>query len=159
MVIVPTGVTMIEIVWLAQARSRQYDTIFYKYIAADVFINIIAGWAYLSKLQRIQFEQEESSEQFYRQTEREVVVSKSLIDNKTGKMAARERLGIGADYYSLVFCSYIKYYRKKYLITNEQRSIFFNNAILVFFIQAMMFSLYLFGTSDRHRFRDYGFFL
>lgn len=74
-------------------------------------------------------------------------------------MAARERLGIGADYYSLVFCSYIKYYRKKYLITNEQRSIFFNNAILVFFIQSIMFSLYLFGTSDRHRFRDYGFFL
>lgn len=49
-VIVPTGVTIIEIVWLAHARSNSYDTIYYKYIAADVFINIIAGWAYLSKL-------------------------------------------------------------------------------------------------------------
>jgi hypothetical protein len=42
-----------------------------------------------------------------------------LIDNRTGKVTERERLGVGADYYSLVFCSYIKFYRKKYMITPQ----------------------------------------
>lgn len=49
--------------------------------------------------------------------ETESLVNKSVIDNKTGQIAVRDRLDVGADYYSLVFCSYIKYYRKKYLIS------------------------------------------
>lgn len=49
-IVVPLFVTVFEIVWLCVARDSLYDTLYYKYIAADVFINIIAGWAYLSKL-------------------------------------------------------------------------------------------------------------
>jgi hypothetical protein len=46
-----------EIVWLfTHATSTYYDTIYFKWIIADVLINLLAGWAYLSKLQRIQFE-------------------------------------------------------------------------------------------------------
>jgi len=42
-----------------------------------------------------------------------------LIDNKTGELNERDNLDIGVDYYSMVYCSYVKFYRKKYLITEE----------------------------------------
>ena len=48
-------------------------------------------------------------------------------DNKEAK-----RLNIEADYYSMTLCSFMKYYRDKYTITHEQKSIFFVNVVFVF---------------------------
>lgn len=54
--IFPFFVIICQITWLAMSKEHWYDTIYYKYVAADMFINIMAGWTYLNKLQRIQFE-------------------------------------------------------------------------------------------------------
>ena len=140
------------------AASYAYDTVYFKWITADVFVNAMGGWAYIKKLQRIHFEQEEASVEFFKTAQSEHIQKLSLIDNKTGQMNKRERLEIGADYYAMVYCSYIKYYRKKYLITQEQRSIFFANAMFVFFIQLILFLLFLITVSDSFKFED-GFFV
>ena len=109
-----------------------YETIYYKWIAADLLINFMSSWTYLGKLEKIAFEQQESSQHFYKIEEHKHLMS--IINNKTGEINERKRLSINANYYSLTFCSYIKYYRQKYLITSEQKSLFLFNAILVFSI-------------------------
>ena len=56
-VIVPFFVIIIQLIWLSQSRgTHMWDTVYYKFIAADMLINVLAGWTYLNKLQRIQFE-------------------------------------------------------------------------------------------------------
>lgn len=118
--VIPLVVVVLEIIFLIVSAEKLYNTIYYKFIIVDVTINIVGGWTYLGQLQRIQFEQEELSLTYYKLDEREQAQKDhALISNKTGAAIERERLDIGADYYSLVFCSYIKYYRKKYMITKE----------------------------------------
>lgn len=43
-------VTLVQVVWLIMYRQQLYDNIYYKWIAADAVVNIMAGWTYLSKL-------------------------------------------------------------------------------------------------------------
>jgi hypothetical protein len=40
------------------------DKIAYKWLTANVFFNLAASWAYLIKIERIDFEQKESSVSF-----------------------------------------------------------------------------------------------
>jgi hypothetical protein len=48
------------------ASNYAYDTVYFKWITADVFVNAVGGWAYIKKLQRIHFEQEEASVEYYK---------------------------------------------------------------------------------------------
>lgn len=48
--IAPLIVIILQIVWLAKEYDTYYNTIYYKYIACDLLINVVAGWTYLDKL-------------------------------------------------------------------------------------------------------------
>lgn len=50
----------------------------------------------------------------------------------------RARLDIGADYYALCYVTFIEYYRERYTITNEAKSIYIVNVVLVFSMQFIL---------------------
>jgi len=103
--------------------------IYFKWIIADVFLSGLATTSYLLVLDRISFEQKESSELSMNLDERELVLGGSKTQT------ALKRLDIGSDYYALAFCSFIKHYRDKHSITPEQKSMFFVNVCFVYGIQ------------------------
>jgi hypothetical protein len=58
----------------------------------------------------------------------------------------------------MVFCAQIKHYRKKYLITEEQRALYLFNGLLVFSFQFLIFIIYLYDLSNKYRLNSDGFF-
>jgi len=101
--------------------------LYFKWIIADVFLNCLATTSYLLVLDRVSFEQKESSELSTNLDERDLVQG----GNKS-QTTALKRLDIGTGYYALAFCSFIKHYRDKHSITPEQKSMFFVNVCFVY---------------------------
>ena len=62
MLLLPFLVISIQIVWIAYERKKNFDTVYYKWMITDVFLNSIGSIGYLIQLERISFEQKESSE-------------------------------------------------------------------------------------------------
>ena len=49
-------VITIQIIWLAYERKSNFDTIYFRWMITDVFLNSIGSIAYLIQLERIGFE-------------------------------------------------------------------------------------------------------
>lgn len=49
-VIAPVAVIILQLIWLSIEHTTYFDTVYYKYIASDMLINVVAGWTYLGKL-------------------------------------------------------------------------------------------------------------
>lgn len=63
MFLVPFLVIIIQIIWLVYERKSQLrQTVYYRWMITDVFLNSIGSIAYLIQLERITFEQKEASE-------------------------------------------------------------------------------------------------
>ena len=64
-----------------------------------------------------------------------------LRGDKPAAPPAMKKLELGADYYALSFCSFMKHYRDKHSITSEQKSMFFVNVCFIYGIQIFLLIL------------------
>ncbi len=108
--------------WLIVRRNYYYELAF-KWIMCDLVLCTFGSIAFLIKLERIAFEQYESSE-----------ASIKKHDRSGPKSTEIEPLVIDKDYYALAFCSMMKHYKKKASITKEQQAGFFVNVCFIFAI-------------------------
>ena len=106
-VILPLFTVLGEFIWLFIQKDHMHK-IWYKWVMCDIFICGVGTVAYLIQIERINFEQKESSEAYLKLNERE---SKAADGPDT--------LDVSADYYALSFCSMMKHFRKKVSITQE----------------------------------------
>jgi uncharacterized membrane protein len=51
-------------VWLIKFRTLLFDFFYFKWIITDAFLNVFLLFAYMMQLERIAFEQKETSEVF-----------------------------------------------------------------------------------------------
>lgn len=65
----------------------------------------------------------------------------ALRGDKAPPAVPLQKLAIGADYYALSFCSFMKHYRDKHSITAEQKSMFFVNVCFIYGIQIFLLVL------------------
>lgn len=56
MVLMPFLTIAIQIAWLYYEQANNYDSVYYKWMITDVFLNFIGSIAYLTQLERIGFE-------------------------------------------------------------------------------------------------------
>ena len=56
MVLMPFLTIAIQIAWLYYEQVNNYDSVYYKWMITDVFLNFIGSIAYLTQLERIGFE-------------------------------------------------------------------------------------------------------
>lgn len=90
---------------------RDYlNHVYYNWVLVDVILNSFGSMAYLIQLERVAFEQKESSESFIKLTDKE---------GPEKSKRAPKKLAIGADYYALSFCSMMKHYRQKAGVSQE----------------------------------------
>lgn len=74
-VLIPFGAVIGQVIWLVIERSFM-NQIYYNWIISDVCLNSVGTMAYLIQLERIAFEQKESSESFLKLTDKEVPLKK-----------------------------------------------------------------------------------
>lgn len=53
-----------QVVWLFKFQSVLFDFFYFKWIITDAFLNVFLFFAYMMQLERIAFEQKETSEVF-----------------------------------------------------------------------------------------------
>lgn len=56
MIILPIGTMIGQIIWLIIETGVHFDSIYYKWVICDVFMNAIGSTTYLIQLERIVFE-------------------------------------------------------------------------------------------------------
>lgn len=61
---VPSILVLGQLVWLIKFRTLLFDFFYFKWIITDAFLNVFLLFAYMMQLERIAFEQKETSEVF-----------------------------------------------------------------------------------------------
>jgi hypothetical protein len=62
--VVPSILVLGQLVWLIKFRTLLFDFFYFKWIITDAFLNVFLLFAYMMQLERIAFEQKETSEVF-----------------------------------------------------------------------------------------------
>ena len=127
MIVIPLATVFCQFIWLLVNDADKFDSLPFKYVQTDMCLNIVSSVTYVIALERIIFEQKESSEMSV------LIEDRDKIQKKT--TPGPSKLSIGADYYALSYCSFIKHYRDKFNISNEEKSMFFVNCCFIFFMQ------------------------
>ena len=108
------------------------QTILVYWTITDIALNITASIGYQLLLEQLQQEQEENRESNSRlQLQDEV---NQVVKERT----ERPRLDLSNDYYAMTFVTYIKYYRQKFNITAEQKSLYMINVMFIFIFQSVL---------------------
>lgn len=135
-IVVPALLVLGQLAWLIKFSDTLYSYFFYKWIIVEIFLNIFLSLAYLLQLERIAFEQKESSEVFLSIEDRD-----SAMGQKPSVGGPPPKLQLGGDYYALSFCAFMKHFRDKHSITSEQKSMFFANVCFIYLIQILLLVL------------------
>ena len=63
-----------QVVWLFKFRSVLFDFFYFKWIITDAFLNVFLFFSYMMQLERIAFEQKETSEVFLGIEDRDLAI-------------------------------------------------------------------------------------
>ena len=142
-------IALIVIIYFSSSGTSRHPE-YLSWAVCEFFLNIWVSVAYSQQLSQIRQEHRNQHLNY------EMQCRNDRYQQAIECHGYRPRLELSDDYYALSYCTYIQYYRERYSISEEQKSLYFSNVLVIFTMQLLLiFSVFYFINKEEYQ--DEGF--